>query len=155
MVHKGDSNWLGQLLHIQSRQNSIRSSSRNATPYEITIVYNPRLIGDMSVKIPTREETPTQRISRINQIQKIVRQRLEEAKISQTIQSNERRWPAPEYHIGDQVFYQPRTYHWLHCTARSHQSGWDNLRSPQHIRKRTNIYYALQTILLESTLHSM
>ena len=91
MVHEGDSNWPGQLRHIQSRLNRIRSSSRNATPYEITIGHNPRLIGDMSVKIPTREETPTQRISRINQIQKIVRQRLEEAKISQTIQSNERR----------------------------------------------------------------
>ena len=91
MVHEGDSNWPGQLRHIQSRLNRIRSSSRNATPYEITIRHNPRLIGDMSVKIPTREETPTQRISRINQIQKIVRQRLEEAKISQTIQSNERR----------------------------------------------------------------
>ena len=67
MVHEGDSNWLGQLTHIQSRLNRIRSSSHNATPYEITIGHNPRLIGDMTVKIPTQEETPTQRISRINQ----------------------------------------------------------------------------------------
>ena len=103
MVQEGDSNWLGQLLHIQSRLNRIRSSLRNATPYEITIGHNPRLIGDMSVKIPTQEETPTQRISRINQTQEIVRKRLQDAKISQAIQSNKRRRPAPEFSVGDQV----------------------------------------------------
>ena len=65
MVQEGDSNWLGQLPHIQSRMNRIRSSLRNATPYEITIGHNPRLIGNMSVKIPTQEETLTRRISRI------------------------------------------------------------------------------------------
>ena len=85
MVHEGDSTWLGQLTHIQSRLNRIRSSSRNATPYEFTIGHNPRLIGDMSVKILTQEETPTQRISRINQTQEIVRKRLHDAKISQAI----------------------------------------------------------------------
>ena len=88
MVHEGDSNWLGQLPHIQSRLNRIRSSSRNATPYEITIEHNPKLIGDMSVKIPTQEETPTQCISRTNQTQEIVRKCLPDAKISQAIQSN-------------------------------------------------------------------
>ena len=88
MVHEGDSNWLGQLPHIQSRLNRIRSSSRNATPYEITIEHNPKLIGDMSVKIPTQEETPTQCISRTNQTQEIVRKCLQDAKISQAIQSN-------------------------------------------------------------------
>ena len=103
MVHQGDSNWLGQLPHIQSRLNRIRSSSRNASPYEITIGHNPRLIGDMSVKIPTQEETLTQRLSRINQTQEIVRNRLQDAKISQAIQSNKRRRPAPEFHSGDQV----------------------------------------------------
>ena len=82
MVHEGDSNWLGQLPQIHSRLNRIRSSSRNATLYEITIEHNPRLIGDMSVKILTQEETPTQRISRINQTQEIVRKRLQDAKTS-------------------------------------------------------------------------
>ena len=82
MVHEGDSNCLGQLRHIQSILNRIRSSSRNATPYEIIIGHNPRLIGDMLVKIPTQEETPTQRISRINQTQEIVRKCLQDAKIS-------------------------------------------------------------------------
>ena len=53
MVHEEDSNWLGQLPQIQLRLNRIRSSSRNATPSEITIAHNPRLICDMSVKIPT------------------------------------------------------------------------------------------------------
>ena len=72
MVHEGDSNWLGLLPHIQSRLNRIRSSSRNATPYEITIGHTPRLIGDMSVKILIQEETPTQRISRINHTPEIV-----------------------------------------------------------------------------------
>ena len=88
MVQEGDSNWLGQLSHIQSRLNRIRSSSRNATPYEITIGHNQRLIGDMSVKIPIQEETQMQRISRINQTQEIVRKRLQDAKISQAIQSD-------------------------------------------------------------------
>ena len=103
MVHEGDSNRLGQLPHIQSRLNRIRSSSRNGTPYDITIGHNPRLIGDMSVKIPTQEETPTQRISRINQTQEIVRKRLQEAKLSQAIQSNKRCRPAPEFSVGHQV----------------------------------------------------
>ena len=81
---------LGQLPHIQSRLNRIPSSLRNPTPDEITIGHNPRLIGDTLVKIPTQEETPTQRISRINQTQEIVRKRLQDAKISQAIQSNKR-----------------------------------------------------------------
>ena len=85
------------------RLNRIRSSSRNATPYEITIGHNPRLIGDMSVKIPTQEERTTQCISRINQTQEIVRKRLQDAKISQAIQSNKWRRPAPEFSVGDQV----------------------------------------------------
>ena len=67
MVHEGDSKWVGQLPHIQSRLNRIRSSSHNATPYEITIGHNARLIGDMSVKIRTQEATPTQRMSKIKQ----------------------------------------------------------------------------------------
>ena len=103
MVHEGDSNWLGQLPHIQSRLSRIRSSSRNATPYEISIGHNPRLIGDMSVKIPTQEEIPTQRISRINQTQEIVRKRLPDGKITQGIQSNKRRRPVPEFSVRDQV----------------------------------------------------
>ena len=103
MVHEGDSNWLGQLPHIQSRLNRIRSSSRNPTPYEITIGHNPRLIGDMSVKIPTHEETTMQRISRINQTQEIVRKRLQDTEISQAIQFNKRRRLAPEFSVGDQV----------------------------------------------------
>ena len=103
MVHEGDSNWLGQLPHIQSRLNRIRSSPRNATPYEITIGHNPRLIGDMSIKIPTQVETPTQRISRINQTHEIVRQRPQDAKISQAIMSNKWRRPAPEFSVGEQV----------------------------------------------------
>ena len=103
MVHEGDSNWLGQHPHIQSRLNRIRSSLRDATPYEIPIGHNPRLIGDMSVKIPTQEETPMQRISRINQTQEIVRKRLQDAKISQAIQSNKRRRPVPDFSVGDQV----------------------------------------------------
>ena len=57
----------------------------------------------MSVKIPTQEKTPTQRISRINQTQEIVRKRLQDAKTSQAIQSNKRRRPAPEFSVGDQV----------------------------------------------------
>ena len=57
----------------------------------------------MSVKIPTEEETPTQRISRINQAQEIVRKRLRDSKIFQTILSNKRRRPAPEFSVGDQV----------------------------------------------------
>ena len=44
-----------------------------------------------------------QRISRINQTQEIVRKRLQNAKISQAIQSSKRRRPAPEFSIGDQV----------------------------------------------------
>ena len=155
MVHEGDSNWLGQLPHNHSRLNRIRSSSRNATPYEITIGHYPRLIGDMSVKIQTQEERPTQRISRINQAQEIVRKRLQDAKISQAIQSNKRRRPAPEFSVGDQVLYPPRTYHWQRPTARSHQSGWDHSQSPPHIHRQTTIHYAFQTTLLESTLHSM
>ena len=103
MVHEGDSNSFKQLPHIQLRLNRIRSSSRNATPHEITIGHNLRLIGDMSVKIPSQEETPTQPISRINQTQEIVSKRLQEDKILQAIQSNKRRQPATEYHIGDQV----------------------------------------------------
>ena len=90
MVHEGDSHWLGQLRHIHSRLNRIRSSSRNATSYVITIGHPPRLMGDMLVKIPTPGETPTPRISRINQTQEIVRKRLQDAKISQAIQSNKR-----------------------------------------------------------------
>ena len=103
MVHEGDSNWLRQLPHVQSKLNRIRSSSHNATPYEIPIGHNPRLIGDMSVKIPTQEETPTKCISRINQTQEIVRKRLPDVKISQAIQSNKRRRPEPEFSVGDQV----------------------------------------------------
>ena len=76
MVHEGDSNWLGQLPHIQPRLNRIRSSSCNATLYLIAIGHNQRLIGDMSVKIPTQKGMPTQRTSRINQPQEIVRKRL-------------------------------------------------------------------------------
>ena len=57
----------------------------------------------MSVKIPTQEETPTQRISRINQTQEIIKKRLQDAKISQAIQSNKPRGPAPEFRVGDQV----------------------------------------------------
>ena len=57
----------------------------------------------MSVKIPTQEETPTQPISRINQTQEIVMKRLQDAKISQAIQSNKRRRLAPEFSVGDQV----------------------------------------------------
>ena len=101
MVQEGDSNWLGQLPHIQSRLNRIGSLSHNATPYETTIGHNPRLIGNMSVKIPTQEETLTQRISRINQTQEMVRKSLQDAKISQAIQSNKRRRPAPEFSVGD------------------------------------------------------
>ena len=57
----------------------------------------------MSVKILTQEQTPTQRVSRINQTQEIVRKRLQDTKISQAIQSNKRRRPAPEFTVGDQV----------------------------------------------------
>ena len=57
----------------------------------------------MSVKIPTQEETPTQRISRINQEQEIDRIRLQDAKISEAIHSNKRRRPASEFSVGDQV----------------------------------------------------
>ena len=155
MVHEGDSNWLGQLPHIQSRQNRIRSSSRNATPYEITIGHNPRLIGDMSVKIPTQEETPTQRISRINQTQEIVRKRLQDAKISKQYSPTNDGDQHQNLVLETKFFYPPRTCHWLRPTARSHQSGWDHSQSPPHIHRRTIIYYVFQTTLQESTLHSM
>ena len=55
----------------------------------------------MEVKIPTQEETLTQRISRINQTQEMVRKSLQDAKISQAIQSNKRRRLAPEFSVGD------------------------------------------------------
>ena len=155
MVHEGDSNCLGQLPHIQSRLNMIRSSSRNATPSEIIIGHNPRLIGDMLVKIPTQEETPTQRISRINHTQEIVRKCLQDAKICQAIQSTQRRRPAPEFSGETKFFYPPRTCHWQRTTARSHQNGWDHSQSPPHIHKRTTIHYAFQATLPDSTLHSM
>ena len=57
----------------------------------------------MSVKILTQEETPTQRISRINQTQEMIRKRLQDAKISQVIQCNKRCRPVPEFHARDQV----------------------------------------------------
>ena len=151
MVQEGDSNWLGQLPHIQSRMKRIRSSLRNATPYEITIGHNPRLIGNMSVKIPTQEETPTQRISRINQTQEIVKKRLSDARISQAIQSNKRRRPAPEVTVGNQVLlstknlplatsYRKIALEWLgplRITAAYPQTDNYTLRLPDD---RTGIY---------------
>ena len=112
MVHEGDSNWLGQLPHIQSRLNRIQSSSRNATPYEITIGHNPRLIGDMSVKIPTQEETPTQRISSINQTQESSGNAFKMLRYPKQYSPTNDVDQHQNSALETKFFYPPRTCHW-------------------------------------------
>src|SRR4029077_16786087 len=96
LSYEGQTNWLQNLPTIQATINRIPNSSRNnRTPFEIVFGQNPKLIGQDFTTIPTKTETTQERYQRLQSLRSNTRKHLLDAKLTQALNTNKRRRPAP------------------------------------------------------------
>ena len=81
--YEGNTNWLHHLPTFQAILNRTQDSSRKATPFEIAMGHNPRLIGDIAIQVPATPEQPSQRVKRIKLSHQPTRINIAKAKINQ------------------------------------------------------------------------